>query len=68
MFSIWEETPSFGKKKKLIIFHRKYMTTMTKNKINGIYNVKKVYGESLCDSLKGNVNSHCLTYFVFLVF
>ena len=44
------------------------MTTMTKNKINGIYNVKKVYGESLCDSLKGNVNSHCLTYFVFLVF
>lgn len=50
MFSIWEETPSFGKKLK--IFHRKYMTTMTKNKINGIYNVKKVYGESLCDSQK----------------
>ena len=56
MFSTWEETPSFGEK--LMIFHRKHMTTMTKNKINGIYNVKKVYGESLCDSLKGNINSH----------
>ena len=42
MFSTWEETLSFGEK--LMIFHRKHMTTMTKNKINGIYNVKKVYG------------------------
>lgn len=26
---------------------------MTKNKITGIYHVKKLYGESLYDSLKG---------------